>query len=262
MQLLTVAIPALERLQKEGGEEGKQKINRITRYVTVVLAALQAIGIIAGLSRSNNVLYPEYNNFFGYLTIGVIMAGGTAIAMWIGERITKNGIGNGVSLLIFAGIISNLFNGMLTAFTDAVGITNYGSANVGQFLLIVVVALVVITLVTFVDMGERRIPVQYAKRVVNRKVYGGQSTHIPMKGIRKTRIGVVISDKMDKTVVVSIKDRVRHPLYGKIMNRTSKLKAHDEENACGVGDTVRLMETRPLSREKRWRVVEIIEKAK
>ena len=183
MQLLTVAIPALERLQKEGGEEGKQKINRITRYVTVVLAALQAIGIIAGLSRSNNVLYPEYNNFFGYLTISVIMAGGTAIAMWIGERITKNGIGNGVSLLIFAGIISNLFNGMLTAFTDAVGITNYGSANVGQFLLIVVVALVVITLVTFVDMGERRIPVQYAKRVVNRKVYGGQSTHIPMKVI-------------------------------------------------------------------------------
>ena len=183
MQLLTVAIPALERLQKEGGEEGKQKINRITRYVTVILAALQAIGIIAGLSRSNNVLYPEYNNFFGYLTIGMVMAGGTAIAMWIGERITKNGIGNGVSLLIFAGIISNLFNGMLTAFTDAVGITNYGSANVGQFILIVVVALVVITLVTFVDMGERRIPVQYAKRVVNRKVYGGQSTHIPMKVI-------------------------------------------------------------------------------
>ena len=82
------------------------------------------------------------------------------------------------------------------------------------------------------------------------------------RGIRKTRIGVVVSDKMDKTVVVSIKTRVRHPLYGKIMNKTSKLKAHDEENACGIGDTVRLMDTRPLSREKRWRVVEIIEKAK
>ena len=182
MQLLTVAIPALERLQKEGGEEGKQKINRITRYVTVGLAALQAIGIIAGLQRSGNVLYPEYNNFFGYLTIGVIMAGGTALAMWIGERITKNGIGNGVSLLIFAGIISNLFNGMLLAFTDAVGITHYGT-TVWQFLIIVITALVIITLVTFVDMGERRIPVQYAKRVVNRKVYGGQSTHIPMKVI-------------------------------------------------------------------------------
>ena len=182
MQLLTVAIPALERLQKEGGEEGKQKINRITRYVTVALAALQAIGIIAGLQRSGNVLYPEYNNFFGYLIIGIVMAGGTALAMWIGERITKNGIGNGISLLIFAGIISNLFNGTLLAFTDAVGITHYGT-TVWQFLIIIVTALVIITLVTFVDMGERRIPVQYAKRVVNRKVYGGQSTHIPLKVI-------------------------------------------------------------------------------
>jgi small subunit ribosomal protein S17 len=82
------------------------------------------------------------------------------------------------------------------------------------------------------------------------------------RGIRKDRVGVVVSDKMDKTIVVSIKTRVRHPLYGKIMNRTSKLKAHDEENACGIGDTVRVMETRPLSRGKHWRLVEIIEKAK
>ena len=82
------------------------------------------------------------------------------------------------------------------------------------------------------------------------------------RGIRKTRIGVVVSDKMDKTVVVSIKTRVRHPLYGKIMNQNMKLKAHDENNECGVGDTVRVMETRPLSKDKRWRLVEIIEKAK
>ena len=180
MQLLTVAIPALERMAKDEGEEGKQKINRITRYVTVILAALQAIGIIAGLQRSGNVLYPEYNNFFGYITIGVIMAGGTALAMWIGERITKNGIGNGVSLLIFAGIISNLFNGIVLALTDTLGITSYGS-NVWQLLTILISAFIVIVLVTFVDLGERRIPVQYAKRVVNRRVYGGQSTHIPLK---------------------------------------------------------------------------------
>lgn len=180
MQLLTVAIPALERMAKDEGEEGKQKINRITRYVTVVLAALQAIGIIAGLQRSGNVLYPEYNNFFGYITIGLIMAGGTALAMWIGERITKNGIGNGVSLLIFAGIISNLFNGIVLALTDTLGITSYGS-NVWQLLTILISAFIVIVLVTFVDLGERRIPVQYAKRVVNRRVYGGQSTHIPLK---------------------------------------------------------------------------------
>ena len=82
------------------------------------------------------------------------------------------------------------------------------------------------------------------------------------RGMRKTRVGVVVSDKMDKTITVAIKTRVRHPLYGKIMNRTSKLKAHDEENACGIGDTVRVMETRPISKDKRWRLVEIIEKAK
>ena len=82
------------------------------------------------------------------------------------------------------------------------------------------------------------------------------------RGIRKSRIGVVVSDKMDKTIVISIKTRVRHPLYGKIMNQTSKLKAHDEKNECGIGDTVRVMETRPLSHDKRWRLVEIIEKAK
>ena len=82
------------------------------------------------------------------------------------------------------------------------------------------------------------------------------------RGRRKVREGVVVSDKMDKTVVVQIEDRVKHPLYGKVMRRTSKLKAHDEHNACGVGDRVLLMETRPLSATKRWRVVEILEKAK
>ena len=83
-----------------------------------------------------------------------------------------------------------------------------------------------------------------------------------VRGMRKTRTGVVVSDKMDKTIVVAIRTRVKHPLYGKIMNRTNKIKVHDEENQCGVGDTVKIMETRPLSKDKRWRLVEIIEKAK
>ena len=82
------------------------------------------------------------------------------------------------------------------------------------------------------------------------------------RGFRKTRTGVVVSDKMDKTVVLAIKTKVRHPLYGKMVNRTRKFKAHDELNECGIGDTVKIMETRPLSKDKRWRVVEIIEKAK
>lgn len=82
------------------------------------------------------------------------------------------------------------------------------------------------------------------------------------RGYRKTRVGVVVSDKMDKTIVVAIKTKVRHPLYGKMVNRTRKFKAHDEENQCGIGDTVKIMETRPISKDKRWRLVEIIEKAK
>ena len=82
------------------------------------------------------------------------------------------------------------------------------------------------------------------------------------RNLRKTRVGVVVSDKMDKTVVIAIKDSIRHPLYNKIVKRTVKLKAHDEANQCGIGDRVRIMETRPLSKDKRWRVVEIVEKAK
>ncbi len=82
------------------------------------------------------------------------------------------------------------------------------------------------------------------------------------RNLRKTRVGVVVSDKMQKTIVVAVKDNVRHPLYKKTMKRTYKLKAHDENNECRIGDTVKVMETRPLSKEKRWRLVEILERAK
>ena len=89
-----------------------------------------------------------------------------------------------------------------------------------------------------------------------------ETENVKERGRRKVREGLVVSDKMDKTVVVAVEDRVKHPLYGKVMRHTSKLKAHDEQNACGIGDRVVLMETRPLSATKRWRVVEILEKAK
>ena len=169
MQLLCIAIPALERLQKEGAE-GRKKIQRITRYVTVGLAVVQAIGLVAGLGYIKE-------GWFNYVLVGVSMAGGTALALWIGERITEKGIGNGVSLLIFAGIISNLFNGTVYSVNAAIA----GTGNWLSVLGMIIALLVLIVLVTFVDMGERRVPVQYAKRVVGRKMYGGQSTHIPMK---------------------------------------------------------------------------------
>ncbi|MCQ2458507.1 MAG: preprotein translocase subunit SecY [Clostridia bacterium] len=172
MQLLTIAIPALERMQKDEEGDGRQKIQQITRYVTVALAAIQAIGLVRGLNYMKS-------GWFNYILVGVSMAGGSALAMWIGERITKKGVGNGVSLLIFAGIISNLFNGIVSGFqTASTGGTTSGWVN----LIVIVVTCVLMTVVvTFVELGERRIPLQISKQVKGRRVYGGQSTHMSLK---------------------------------------------------------------------------------
>ena len=172
MQLLCVAIPKLEEMQKEG-EEGRKKIAQITRYVTLGLAFLQAIALTIGLKANAT------NAFLGLITIAFCLSAGTAIAMWIGERITENGIGNGISLLIFAGIISNIARGVETGvyglFSSAV------ESNVGGMIASVLVFIILIVGIVIVDLGERRIPIQYAKRMVGRKMYGGQSTHIPLK---------------------------------------------------------------------------------
>lgn len=169
LQLLTVAIPSLEKLAKEG-PEGRKKITEWTRYLTVVLAFIQAVGLVFAM-RANS-----YGGIW-YLVIGISMAAGTALAMWIGERITENGIGNGISLLIMAGVVSNMFNWARQA---TVGVAR-GTVGILPVLVVVIALLAMIVVITFVDMGERRIPVQYAKRMVGRKMYGGQSTHIPMK---------------------------------------------------------------------------------
>ncbi len=169
LQLLTVAIPSLEKLAKEG-PEGRKKISEWTRYLTVVLAFIQAVGLVFAM-RANS-----YGGIW-YLVIGISMAAGTALAMWIGERITEKGLGNGISLLIMAGIVSNMFTWGRQA------VMGIAQSTVGILAVLAVVAafLVMIVAITYVDMGERRIPVQYAKRMVGRKMYGGQSTHIPMK---------------------------------------------------------------------------------
>ncbi|MBQ7885985.1 MAG: preprotein translocase subunit SecY [Clostridia bacterium] len=169
LQLLTVAIPALEKLAKEG-PEGRKKITEYTRYLTVILAFIQAVGLVFAM-RANS-----YGGIW-YVVIGISMAAGTALAMWIGERITENGLGNGISLLIMAGICSNMF----TWATSAIGGIAGGTVNFFAVIAILFAMLVMIVAITYVDMGERRIPVQYAKRMVGRKMYGGQSTHIPMK---------------------------------------------------------------------------------
>ena len=175
MQLLCVAIPALENLQKEG-EEGRKKIAQITRLVTIALGCIMAIGIIVGLGSGAMARGAEAN-FFDYALVFLSLAAGTALTMWIGERITENGIGNGISLLIFVGIIASFPGQVYTGIMSV--IQNPMSAWSIPLVLIGIIVLVVG--IVFVDKGQRRIPVQYAKRMMGRKMYGGQSTHIPLK---------------------------------------------------------------------------------
>ena len=175
MQLLCVAIPSLEQLSKNG-EEGRKKIAQITRYVTVGLGFVQAIALTIGLKANAT------GGFMGLITIAACLAAGTALAMWIGERITDKGIGNGVSLLIFAGIISRfavaIAGGVANLFTT---VSNANFQYVIPYLAVFIISLVLIVGVVLVDLAERRIPVQYAKRMVGRRMYGGQSTHIPIR---------------------------------------------------------------------------------
>ena len=175
MQLLCVAIPSLEELSKSG-EDGQKKIAQITRYVTVGLGFLQAIALTVGLKANAT------GGFFGLITIGFCLAAGTALAMWIGERITDKGIGNGVSLLIFAGIISRFAIAVAGAVQNLyVTISNGSFGSVFSTLAVLIVSLALIIGVVLVELSERRIPIQYAKRMVGRKMYGGQSTHIPLR---------------------------------------------------------------------------------
>jgi len=173
MQLLTIAIPALERLQKSG-QEGQKRIAQITRYVTVGLALFQAIGLVSSVGVIKD-------GWYNYVLVGVSMAGGSALAMWIGERITEKGIGNGISLLITAGIVSNLFNGIVSLVGSAIGAESLAPWT--TLFAVIIVALAMTVIITWADLGVRRINVHFAKRVTGRKMYGGQNSVIPLKVI-------------------------------------------------------------------------------
>jgi preprotein translocase subunit SecY len=179
LQLLTVAIPHLERLSKEG-EAGRRKITQYTRYGTVVLSTIQGFGIawgmqhMAGPSGSPIVLQPGWS--FVIMTV-ITLTSGTAFIMWLGETITEKGIGNGISLIIFAGIVCR----MPAAIGNTYRLATSGELGVLVILLLVFMMIFVIGAIVFVEGGQRRIPVQYAKRIVGRKMYGGQTTHLPLK---------------------------------------------------------------------------------
>ena len=171
MQLLTVVVPTFESWSKEG-EEGRKKISKITRYGTVILGFVQATGMAYGLKDA--IINPSIGSI---LLIALTLTAGTTFLMWLGEQITEKGIGNGISLIIFAGIVSSLPKGIgvIYKYLQAGTISYF---NVALFLII---AIAMIVLVIAIQQGQRRIPVQYAKRVVGRKMYGGHSTHIPLK---------------------------------------------------------------------------------
>ena len=182
IQLLTIAIPALERLSKEGGEEGKKKLTKITRYTTVGLGVLMGFAYYIMLSNYNS----QYSNMLltstGFLTALVIIltfTAGSTLVMWLGDQISEHGIGNGISMILFANIIARIPSGIITP------IFNNLKSNFGGFwywaLLLIVAMLAIIVFIVFVSQAERRIPVQYAKRVMGRKMYGGQASYIPIK---------------------------------------------------------------------------------
>ena len=184
IQLLTVGIPALERLSKQG-EEGRKKINNYTRILTLVLAIAQAIGILVafgGDAINTAKLFGDtgFANFLSYAFLVIVYTAGAALTMWIGERITDYGVSNGISMLIFAGILSTAGTAILGLIMD---LFNSAVAMNAAWTLIgfVVAAIVIFTAIVAVNGAERKIPVQYAKQVKGRKMYGGQSTHIPIK---------------------------------------------------------------------------------
>lgn len=173
MQLLQSVVPQFEAWSKDG-EDGRKKIAKVTRYGTVVLGFIQAAGMAFAL-RANNALVN--NDFLSVFVVAIILTAGTCLLMWIGEQITAYGIGNGISLIIFAGIVARLPDGLETIYQY---IQN-GTINMFQAFLFAVIALAMIAVVVAVTQGQRRIPIQYAKRVVGRKMYGGHSTFLPLK---------------------------------------------------------------------------------
>ncbi|MEG1292133.1 MAG: preprotein translocase subunit SecY, partial [Lachnospiraceae bacterium] len=177
MQLLTIAIPKLEEMQKDG-EDGRKKIAEITRYVTIALALIQSIAMAIGFGRSG---YLETFNALSVIMIVTSLTAGSAVLMWIGERITEKGVGNGISIVLTINIISRMPDDLMSLYTQFIA----NASNVGNAIIAVViiaaVILITVVFVIFLQDGQRRIPVQYSKKMQGRKQVGGQSTHIPLK---------------------------------------------------------------------------------
>ena len=178
IQLLAMIIPSLERLTKEGGEEGRKKINKYTKLLTVFLALIEGLGLY--LSYSSSGIFMDTGFATGFTVVISLMAG-TALLMWLGDEITNKGIGNGISIIIFVGIIAGLPGAITTIWSLIMGSGAFSTTGLLISLGIIIGALILVAAVVFVQQAERRVPVQYSKRVVGRKMVGAQNTHIPLK---------------------------------------------------------------------------------
>ena len=213
IQLLTVAIPALERMAKEEGEEGKEKINRITRYTTVGLGLLLGWGYYS-MCSNYGILTADGQGFLPALVIVLAFTAGSSVVMWMGEQITEHGIGNGISMILFANILSGIPNMLMTL----LGIQWWMS------LIIVVGVVALVVFIVFINDAERRIPIQYAKRVVGRKIYGGQSTNLPIKVSMSGVMPVIFAQSicsLPATICAFIPDGTKGWWYENVWSNTS-----------------------------------------
>ena len=176
IQLLGIAFPKLGNLSKEGGEEGKKKIAAITRYTTVGIGLLQGFAYYM-MIKGYGFLTTDGQSLWAAIVIILTFTSGSALIMWLGEQITEFGIGNGISIILFASIVSRFPTDVYNMISSAAK----GTTPIWVTALMLLGALAMIVLIVLINDSERRIPVQYAKRVVGRKMYGGQSTHLPMK---------------------------------------------------------------------------------
>ena len=212
VQLLTVVIPRFEALKKEG-QSGTARLTQYTRYLTIGLAILQSTGLIA-LARQpgqlfsgcpNEIIYSDIG-IFGIVLMVIVMTAGTGVIMWLGELITDRGIGNGMSLLIFTSIAAGFPTSLWQIKIEK---------GWGLFSLVVAAGLVLVALVVFVEQAQRRIPVQYAKRMIGRRMYGGSSTYIPLKVNQAGVIPVIFASSLLylPSLAVNLTDRQNPPAW-------------------------------------------------
>jgi preprotein translocase subunit SecY len=214
INLLTVAIPALERMVKEGGEDGQKKLSAWTRYTTVAIALIMGTAYYITLNSRQLVTVP---GIWTALVIIFSFTAGSALIMWLGEQVTENGIGNGISIILFVSIISR----GPSMVTTAVESVKAGTLNFIGIVGVIVLMLLVVAFVVFMSNAERRISVQYAKRVVGRKMYGGQTSYIPLRVNATGVLPIIFASSivsLPSTIAAFIPNAAQSPFWTGVQN--------------------------------------------